>query len=338
LWINILKPYPDELVRHFITVQLTTQLIFNLKLKSMKTLFRKLSAGTLLAVLFLNVNVEVKAQWSITGNSSISSGSPATNFIGTTDANDIVFKTNNLEYMRLIGASTNRGNLGIQTTAPISPLQVGNAMDKVSIGKCTDEGAYVGFNASLSGGNFTIHGDGDNSAANAIMTDLNGYLTFVCTPSAGSSTTRTMTEDNFRAQYRMQLQTSGRVDIPGNLSIGTVASHPSGYKLFVDDGIITEKLKVATQTWSDFVFDKSYKLMPLAQVEKYIDKNKHLPDVPSAKEMVENGLDVATMDAKLLQKIEELTLYLIEMKKDNEAQKKSNEELKTRLSNLENNH
>lgn len=108
---------------------------------------------------------------------------------------------------------------------------------------------------------------------------------------------------------------------------------PAGtdYKLFVKDGILTEKLKVANSddyiNWSDFVFDDDYKLMSLGNLESYIKTNRHLPEIPTAKEVAQDGIDVAAMDAKLLQKIEELTLYVIELKKEMETMK---QELKRR--------
>jgi hypothetical protein len=83
-------------------------------------------------------------------------------------------------------------------------------------------------------------------------------------------------------------------------------------------GVLAERFKCAIKTtseWSDYVFDECYELKSLDEVEDYLLKNKHLPDVPSAEEMVKNGLDVAQMNALLLRKIEELTLYLIELKK-----------------------
>jgi trimeric autotransporter adhesin len=111
----------------------------------------------------------------------------------------------------------------------------------------------------------------------------------------------------------------------GALLIGPITTaQPAGYKLYVTDGILTEKVKVSlssTLDWSDYVFDKAYQLKPLEQVEEYINFNKHLPEVPSATEMVATGLDVAQMDALLLKKIEELTLYMIELKKENEKMK-----------------
>jgi hypothetical protein len=110
-----------------------------------------------------------------------------------------------------------------------------------------------------------------------------------------------------------------------------IASTPKGYKLYVAEGILTEKVKVAIQNtddWSDKVFADSYQLRTLSEVETFINKNKHLPDVPSATEVVEKGVDVGKMDALLLQKIEELTLYMIELKKSNEQLRKELNELK----------
>jgi hypothetical protein len=74
--------------------------------------------------------------------------------------------------------------------------------------------------------------------------------------------------------------------------------------------------------WPDYVFEKEYNLMPLNELEKYINKNKHLPNVPSEKEVLINGADLAEMNKILLQKIEELTLYLLEQNKKIEALEK----------------
>ncbi|MBD2699993.1 bZIP transcription factor [Spirosoma sp. BT702] len=110
-----------------------------------------------------------------------------------------------------------------------------------------------------------------------------------------------------------------------------ISKTPADYNLFVSKGILTEKVKVAiknTSDWSDKVFDDSYTLKTLSEVEKYIQSNKHLPGVPSAKEVVEKGVDVAKMDAKLLEKIEELTLYSIEQEKTIKLQQAQIDELK----------
>ena len=92
----------------------------------------------------------------------------------------------------------------------------------------------------------------------------------------------------------MQVKGTGQVLI-GNTNT------PSGYKLYVESGILTEKVKVAVKNsgnWADYVFDKKYNLLSLKEVERYIKTNKHLPNVPSAEEVVKEGIDMATMDAK----------------------------------------
>lgn len=106
--------------------------------------------------------------------------------------------------------------------------------------------------------------------------------------------------------------------INNSLKIGNV-TNPPGYKLYVEEGILTEKVKVAisgSADWSDYVFADDYDLKPIEEVNEYIKQHQHLPGVPSAEEVVENGLDLGKMDATLLQKIEELTLYIIEQQKE----------------------
>jgi hypothetical protein len=104
---------------------------------------------------------------------------------------------------------------------------------------------------------------------------------------------------------------------PGNVGIGT--TNPSE-KLAVKGNIIAQKIKVTLLGWSDYVFDSTYQLEPLHQVEKYIQQNKHLSGVPSAETVQKQGIDVGDNQAVLLKKIEELTLYVIEQNKKLEAQ------------------
>lgn len=107
----------------------------------------------------------------------------------------------------------------------------------------------------------------------------------------------------------------------GGIMIGTgLSSTPAGYKLYVSDGILTERVKVAvksTADWRDNVLQEDYKLRSVEEVESFIKANKHLPGVPSAQEMVENGNDLQKTDAILLEKVEEMMLYIIELKKEN---------------------
>lgn len=93
-------------------------------------------------------------------------------------------------------------------------------------------------------------------------------------------------------------------------------ANTTDYKLHVANGIRTERVKVDLQTaWADYVFEADYKLKSLSEVEVYIKQNGHLPDVPSAEEVAANGIELGEMNKILLQKIEELTLYIIELEK-----------------------
>jgi len=113
----------------------------------------------------------------------------------------------------------------------------------------------------------------------------------------------------------------------GSVAIGT--TDPKGYKLAVAGSMIAESVKVKLQgAWPDFVFGKKYQLPSLQQTEQHILANGHLPGIPSAAEVAKDGIDVGEMNKKLLQKIEELTLYLIEIKKENEKQQKEIDNLK----------
>ncbi len=112
--------------------------------------------------------------------------------------------------------------------------------------------------------------------------------------------------------------------VVGSASIGNVST-PAGYKLYVEDGILTERVKIAsvgTITWADFVFNKDYQLKSIEEVASFIEHYKHLPNIPSAKEVNEKGLDLVEMDAALLRQVEEIWLHLIELKKENEQLRK----------------
>lgn len=116
-------------------------------------------------------------------------------------------------------------------------------------------------------------------------------------------------------------------------AVDRAAATSGGYRLLVKGGMITEKIKVATAgtaDWADYVFDDYYKLMNLDDVEAFIKENKHLPNVPTTSEMIANGNDLQRTDAKLLEKIEELTLYIIEINKEIKSLKLENQKLKSK--------
>ncbi|AWV99852.1 hypothetical protein [Arcticibacterium luteifluviistationis] len=121
-------------------------------------------------------------------------------------------------------------------------------------------------------------------------------------------------------------------DVESGLKRETAAGN--GYKLLVQGGILTEKVKVALKSsgdWADYVFEPSYNLLSLEEVEKFTLENKHLPNVPSADEMAENGLEIAETSKMFMEKIEELTLYMIDLNKEVKALKVENEILKVQM-------
>jgi hypothetical protein len=144
---------------------------------------------------------------------------------------------------------------------------------------------------------------------------------------ANSATTMPLVYGDFSAKY----VTIGNVT-PALRNQGVATG---GYNLLVKGGILTEKVKVALAVagtdWADYVFEPSYNLMPLEEVESFTKANKHLPNVPSADAMVESGLDVAQTSKMFMEKIEELTLYMIELNKEVKNLKAENEVLKASL-------
>jgi len=104
-----------------------------------------------------------------------------------------------------------------------------------------------------------------------------------------------------------------------NVGIGT--DNPT-YKLSVN-GNIRSKEVVVESGWADYVFEKSYSLRPIAELERFISENKHLPNIPTAKEIEEKGLNLGDLQKKMMEKIEELTLYIIQQQKEIDVLKKA---------------
>lgn len=125
----------------------------------------------------------------------------------------------------------------------------------------------------------------------------------------------------------------------GKVTVGTPKyDNEPGYLLYVKDGIKTEKVKVEVANengWADFVFNENYELTSLEDLEIFIHKNKHLPEIPTTEEVLENGVELGELNAKLLQKIEELTLYTIAQEQQLKEQQQKNKELEARLQTIE---
>ncbi len=107
----------------------------------------------------------------------------------------------------------------------------------------------------------------------------------------------------------------------GDVAIGS--DFATGYKLSVDGKIICEELRVDLSTgWPDYVFGKDYKLLSLKELDSFIEINGHLPNIPAAEEIQESGLEVGEMQRLMMEKIEELSLYVIQQQKEIDELKK----------------
>lgn len=109
---------------------------------------------------------------------------------------------------------------------------------------------------------------------------------------------------------------SGKIAmVPNGGLVGIGTSSPTEM-LSVNGKIRAHEIKIEIAGWPDYVFSKKHQLIPLIELEQFIDRNHHLPEIPSALAVEKDGLNLGEMNKKLLQKIEELTLYLIEQNKN----------------------
>jgi len=214
------------------------------------------------------------------------------------------------------------GNVGIGTYQPTTKLEVFDSDANLTLLKlrnskwvCNQRTAIEFWNGGLK-----------NYPTSRIVSQMDG-----CGAQGEALLFETQTAGSTNPTTKMLIKNNGNVGI-GKLS-------PSA-KLHVNGTIISKEIKVEDVTGADFVFAPEYNLVPLADIEAYIKQNHHLPEVPSAAEMQENGVELGKMNMLLLQKIEELTLLMIDMKKDNDSKiegfTKENNHLKTEIQSMRN--
>ncbi len=307
------------------------------------------------------LNEPAQGGWTL--NSNIGD---TTNSIGTNNNAPLIFKTNNTERMRIgetgnvgIGTTTPtekmevNGNLkmsgnlkfGGNNTIGYLPTMNGNppvmAFNRWppwgpipsacwSMPTTLLQNQFTGILQSYNSGGtglLNMGFDGDNGIIDVAGTSPNtgnpsdlyinsncGRDVYVCTGANGGNV------------KMCDATTGGKVFI-GIPTCTTCSS--TLYKLYVEGGIATRDVKVTANSFPDYVFEKEYKLMTLAELEKYIAKNKHLPELPSAKEIEKNeGYELGDMQTKLVQKVEEQTLYIISLQKQMDELKKQLDELK----------
>ena len=198
----------------------------------------------------------------------------------------------------------------------------------------TDENGYIRkqqLNMSGAPSNLVLTGN-TLTLSNPLTTGNSVIVPNIYTSNGTLTDNRTVSMDNKSLIFNTS--TSGRIYIGNSSPAFDTATFPTttgNYRLYVEGGILTEKVKVAlrsTSNWADYVFAPNYKLMPLNEVESFVKENKHLPGISSADALVKEGLDLGDMQARQMQKIEELTLYIIEQNKAIEELKLQNKEIR----------
>jgi hypothetical protein len=241
----------------------------------------------------LHVNGNVLSTGDITSNNFFSANG---NF-NSGGSSNLSFLTNGTSRFTILNAN---GNIGIGTAAPEHKLHIAGDL------------------LLDNGGAPTIY-TGTGS------TELNRYVQFVNSAGLLSSSGLKAGGILVSDTYSYANPSKNDLIVKGKVAIGTpLSSNPNNYTLAVNGKIGAKDVQIErnSASWPDYVFAPSYQLPSLREVEQYIQKNQHLQDVPSAKEIEKNGHSVGDMDAILLKKVEELTLYIIEQQKQIDALKK----------------
>ncbi len=188
------------------------------------------------------------------------------------------------------------GNIGIGTASPQAKIDIVSGSNGLKLLRFNTDRAW----------SFVQQGTGSNTAL-VLQSETDGKNFRI-----KSSDGKTLA-DFYTSQYAGANQINFVQD-GGSVAIGT-AANPGNYKLAVEGKIGAREIDVKTGSWADFVFDQDYALPGLEQVDTYIQAHHHLPDLPSEAEVLENGISLGEMQKLLLQKIEELTLYVIDQQK-----------------------
>jgi hypothetical protein len=216
--------------------------------------------------------------------------------------------TDLVEAIRIKG----NGNIGVGTSMPKAKLQV-NEIRPILFRSNGNKGVYgseIGFNSMLNTNvvpnKFIKLGSTKQKGGAVQVVDHWGNMSFQ------------MFDGNTLGEKIIDHKPQVFFKNTGNVGIGT--STTGSHRLAVEGSIGAREIKVEATGWSDFVFEENYQLPTLKEVENHIKEKGHLQDIPSAEKVKKDGFFLGEMDAKLLQKIEELTLYTIDQEKKLEAQ------------------
>ena len=260
------------------------------------------------------------------GNTYIGYGANGSN--GVVNAVAIGFGATVTQNSSIILGGANNERVGIGNTAPTARLEVTSGVANTSGLKFTN--LTSGSAATPVGGNKVLSVDGTGNVVLVTLVGITGGATPPLTGVGINSATSPVAEKTWKDQdgYLYNNSTNGVVINGSGLE---------GNSLIVKGGILSKEVNVkveGSESWPDYVFKPSYKRMTLDEVEKFININGHLPNVASATEMAVIGNNLNKTDIKLLEKVEELTLYLLEMKKANEVQNAEIQNLKKQVKSL----
>ena len=252
---------------------------------------------------FSSLHAQTTNYWTITGN-SLPTLSAQIYFLGTTNSYPLRFRTNNTDRMYI----STSGNVGIGTTIPQQMLHIVDGNILISRTSTRAPGSTNG--SLLFGDTATTLNPAGEWGIEYVNNDNEGY---------GLNFWKPWTTSHNSMNNCLFLKDDG------NIGIGT--NNPQA-KLAVNGEILAKSVRVNTSNtyWPDYVFGNDYNLMSLRELELYIKTHKHLPGIPSAAEMEEQGdVDLGTMNALLLEKVEELTRYVIDLQNQIDELKKGKE-------------
>ena len=268
------------------------------------------------------------AAWNLAGNG----GTTASQFLGTTDSTGLKIKTKNIQ--RAVFDAN--GNFGIGTANPAATMEaVGSSGAVRQILRTTDATSYTSLrlynNLNAAGRSLEIDYAGQNYGGALLPGGPAGEAGVICTTGPfplvlgtnNSAKVNILSNGNVGIGTETpgnKLSVAGNANFSGNVGIGTVS--PS-YKLEVCGVIRANEVRVEIG-WCDYVFADDYILPALSEVEAFIKTNRHLPDVTKGSIIETEGLEVGKTSAQMIKKIEELTLYVIDLQKQVDELKKNN--------------
>ncbi|MFD2785323.1 hypothetical protein [Hymenobacter rubripertinctus] len=222
----------------------------------------------------------------------------------------------------LVAAALGGATSAAQAQGQEQKTYANNSLSSLGIGSAYStslwSSSYIGFNLNKQNywnSDWKSFSDGSNNGASAMVGGINGSLMFLTLPTAnGSAGGQTITDVNMPSLIRMTLHADGRLQIGNKRSVGM----HSDAKLSVYGKVTASSLYILADNpsnWADYVFEKDYQLTPLPELEAYVQKNKHLPEVPTTADVTANGANLGEMNVLLLKKVEELTLHLIDLNK-----------------------